>query len=95
MLARAGLFGDDGRRAAERLQALEAQRMQLSALQDDVLTALHSLNVPAGPGWRSPSALRYAQQRAQLAAEVQQVVRAVDDALAAVGRALAHPSWEP
>lgn len=88
------LFGEEEQRRAERLRCLEEQRMLLGALQEDVWAALHALTASAASHWRSASARRCAGQREELAAEVRQVACAVDDALAAVTRAVDALRWE-
>jgi len=86
-VAPVGLF-DDHERRADRVRALDEQRMLLRALQADVLSALNHLAPAAGLHWRSASARRYAEQREQLRDEVRRLLWAIDEAANEVGVAL-------
>lgn len=83
-----GFFDNGGRQRAERVRALEDQRMLLRTLQCDVAATLHRLASDPPTHWRSESSRRYAHERAQLCDEVRQVLRTIDEAAYDVALAL-------
>jgi hypothetical protein len=85
----AGILPDPAGERAIALARLREQRWRLGRLRDDVEeTGRRLASQEVGAGWRSPAQRAYADRVAELVGGLQEVWRAVDDALHAADAAI-------
>ena len=85
----ADVLGIEQAQRAERLAALQKQRVLLEGLHEDIGISIRLLSsLPSSSRWRSPAGAAYANRRDELRCELWAAQRQVNEAIAAVCRAI-------